>query len=1268
VSNLNLNNAVSRFNTGCDQLTSAVNALDDRNFGDYENRLNSAGGNVIGALEWALKTYLRQNCRPRLTDQDYARLHRPNFNDLIDLLGRYAVPAIAESKLTSFEEYRRSIRNSGEHDATVPSVETLDDAIRDVRNFLIIYLGVDAGILSRASISNTGVPLSELKKKYYESIASHFEYLDLRGVSPRVGNKVIRIKMEDVFVPPLGIESVSLLESFDDDLGRSDTERFSPSSWSDVEWDDIGLPPGLSMEARSKPSTRTTDLYKLLQEPRLVLLGDPGSGKTTFGRHIALSIACSDQTDFGNALNGRTPILIRASDYGALLSEEPSLSLFDYIVDRHSSKYSQLFRMAVHTGKALIIIDGLDEVAEPRSRVLSSRRIEEFVSEFADNHFVVTSRLIGYRQNQLSGSFKEIQLAPFDPDQVLAFLTKWHQAVDQVSNAVGGDEEAIRRATELWNAIRESPGTRRLATNPLLLTIIALVSWRGTKLPNRRVELYQIATETLLENWPLRQRGQDLRAYELLSILEPVAFEIFTSGHANAISEFDLRPIVERKVCEVQGVASTEAQSLSREVLEKIEKHTGFFVERGTDQSGRSIYGFLHLTFAEYLAGRYLSEQWSTSPAILDPYAHDPRWREVILLMAGHVGTWAVAQISKLVTDTLRLSSPYEEYIHRDLLLAASMLADNARVKREVQDLVVGQLIEIVLADICSGMAANAQYLLKTISQVTPLGSIATSIEPSMTDEIEVRVTKAALCLSLDHAVESSTKILAEIMVDGSVPSSLRFDAAYELLGTAGMARGDMVVGYFSDGLQFAMSAGSAIMERLKYIPHVVATNEHFDGSTKSCILVISTEYLMSLEARQIAEIVLEMQEDGFSLLLVALSMADLGSNVCSELFAIGLSNNVDVGTRTTALRRAMYLVRDGMRDRLEGSDELSNWSQSLKDLALSGPDADLRTEAALAYVLLSEKGPNTASLLLFTQSLVKNAKAKNKSRLIDLMREDILPLGQWESEEERMAATAESNVGAELRRYLGDPDPQVRRASAFAMVSARLSSASDTEAVLAAMHAGTPEENELLRILQSYSGLLMDSDADDVTRVIAADLCDFVASWESSREQTEVDELAELLSYSPFSRKSAVVGKQSRIVDAAIEELIASPDAATRMRGVLLWRRFSSPQSSPVSLLNLLKDDPEASAYIWRGLPDRAAINVELIEVGLRAISSDSKSLSAAAASALAACQEESLRTVIVDHVLALLKHQPMNGSGVSILWNFFGPSRWRMNDFVPF
>ena len=80
-------------------------------------------------------------------------------------------------------------------------------------------------------------------------------------------------------------------------------------------------------------------------------------------------------------------------------------------------------------------------------------------------------------------------IGPLPEDSISDFVEKWYTVIEREAGGVEA-MEARERAEELCRAIEERPGIRRLTENPLLLTIVALVNWRGRKLPNRRVELY----------------------------------------------------------------------------------------------------------------------------------------------------------------------------------------------------------------------------------------------------------------------------------------------------------------------------------------------------------------------------------------------------------------------------------------------------------------------------------------------------------------------------------------------------------------------------------------------------------------------------------------------------------------------------------------------------------------------------------------------------------------------------------------------------------
>ena len=109
-------------------------------------------------------------------------------------------------------------------------------------------------------------------------------------------------------------------------------------------------------------------------------------------------------------------------------------------------------------------------------------------------------------------------------------MDKWTSAIER---AARGDTpvaatEAARERAELLAALRRNPGVRQLATNPLLLTILALMKRQGVTLPERRVELYQRYVETLLKHWNLarslgRPLTRDLDLIETLRVLAPLA-------------------------------------------------------------------------------------------------------------------------------------------------------------------------------------------------------------------------------------------------------------------------------------------------------------------------------------------------------------------------------------------------------------------------------------------------------------------------------------------------------------------------------------------------------------------------------------------------------------------------------------------------------------------------------------------------------------------------------------------------------------------------
>src|SRR6185369_11789253 len=287
-----------------------------------------------------------------------------------------------------------------------------------------------------------------------------------------------------------------------------------------------------------------------------------------------------------------------------------------------------------------LLLDGLDEVRDPGLRnTVIERVIRDCYSDHhaAGNKFVLTSRIVGYRDvRPRAEGLTECTLVDFDQEEIEAFVDKWTAAIEK---AAGGEpllagREAARERAELLDAVSRNPGVRSLAANPLLLTILAVMKRQGVTLPERRAELYRTYVEALLRSWNL-VRSLAGRTTRDLDVLEPLALWMHeTSPGVGLVKEWALRRELER-IYRDRGNADPE--KATRGFLEDVREHAALLVDRGGRQ-----YGFIHLTFQEYLAAVSLAQkgQQEIGPVVETLAAHvgEPAWREVSLLTIGYLG------------------------------------------------------------------------------------------------------------------------------------------------------------------------------------------------------------------------------------------------------------------------------------------------------------------------------------------------------------------------------------------------------------------------------------------------------------------------------------------------------------------------------------------------------------------------------------------------------------------------------------------------------
>lgn len=477
--------------------------------------------------------------------------------------------------------------------------------------------------------------LDEFKKDLKQSLCEFFTTPeDLRGkVESALREWRTRTGLHDHAAEPA--EYLRYVRDFTSTIaikGLGATARKANS----VPIDEIFVPLMTAAEGRPAAGAETpkrVSLEAALRHRLLVIAGLPGSGKTTFLRYLAhrmaearLAAAEPEKLPF--------PLMIRVGELVQHIracerkKERPGPSTAEsgewliHVLETRTAGTG--LAPLLKAGTAVFLLDGLDEAPDLQERARVARVVEDATRRYGNCRFVVTTRPQSYTGAALLEKFHTAQIEPLDDDGIGDFLTRWARALFPESP---GEADNVRQ--ELSRALYSRPEIAAMASNPLMLTALAVIHWNEARLPEQRDKLYEAILFWLSRS---REREQERvkpeRCLELLQDLAP-SMHCAPRGRQTQVEVGMAADALAPKFLEVPAA---DRRNRAIQFLLEEEADSGIITSTG------ELLRFWHLTFQEYLVARVIGG-WTEDEqrrVLLDKgHLYQSEWREAARLFGG---------------------------------------------------------------------------------------------------------------------------------------------------------------------------------------------------------------------------------------------------------------------------------------------------------------------------------------------------------------------------------------------------------------------------------------------------------------------------------------------------------------------------------------------------------------------------------------------------------------------------------------------------------
>ncbi|MFC3895342.1 DUF4062 domain-containing protein [Lentzea rhizosphaerae] len=557
---------------------------------------------------------------------------------------------------------------------------------------------------------------------YYLRLQKEYGRLDLDALTPPEREEYLQILLESVFVEQYVREDPPPVKLPPELLQRLQAEG---------EIDEAALPEGVDLadlraaqeSYRAKPQRPVLDVV-MGADRHVVVLGDPGAGKSTLARFAVLDLAGVSRRL--TPLAGSLPLLVELRQYAAAREAGSCRTILEFLDELATTQTLGIARRHLEPyleagGAALVVFDGLDEVFDPGRREEATKEIASFADRYPGVRVLVTSRVVGYNSRRLTDAgFVHHTLQDLDADQIADFLGSWYTLALHDRPA-----EAAQRRDRLLEAVRESRPIGDLAGNPLLLTILAIIGKHQT-LPRERWKVYDHAARVLVQHWDIKRQLRERRVAadyidedDKRELLRRLAWRMQTGADGatgNYVHREDLQRLFEDYLIETYARNPADAKVVATVIIDQFQ-HRNFILSR----FGPNLYSFVHRAFLEFFCAdavvrRFQREQSITLDNVVALFVErcgDTSWREVLRLLASVLAEHHVGEIARRLLDVDR-PWPVDEFTTppHGIAVAVQCLGE-LRSMRAVEEAAEAALAEVVLLlEHCVGVEDAATCLL----------------------------------------------------------------------------------------------------------------------------------------------------------------------------------------------------------------------------------------------------------------------------------------------------------------------------------------------------------------------------------------------------------------------------------------------------------------------------------------------------------------------------------------------------------------------------